>query len=66
MKDERLRNQLLNLGERFIGFDKLIESESIKARKNLDSERSEILYDRISEIEKLKYLEIKSRTEMNR
>ncbi len=62
---EHLRGRLLEMGQRFIGFDKVVEAESVRAKK-IESERSEILYNRISETEKLVYLEIRNRTEMNR
>lgn len=62
---DRLRGQLLNLGERFIGFDKLVEAESIKA-KRLDSEKSELIVSRVYEAEKLVHSEIRARTEANR
>lgn len=64
-KNERLRSQLLNLGERFIGFDKLVETESLRAKK-LDEERNQLIFSRIEEVEKLIFLEIKNRTEMNK
>lgn len=62
---EHLRGRLLDLGQRFIGFDKVIEAESVRAKK-IESERSEILFARISEAEKMVHLEIRNRTEMNR
>jgi hypothetical protein len=65
IRNERLRSQLLNLGERFIGFDKLIEHESMRTRR-VDEERRDIIFSRIDEVEKLIFLEIKNRTEMNK
>ncbi len=65
VKNERLRSQLLNLGERFIGFDKLMETEAMRSKK-IDEERKDLIFARIEEVEKLIFLEIKNRTEMNR
>lgn len=65
VKNERLRSQLLNLGERFIGFDKVVEAEAIKA-KRVDGERNAIVLSRVSEAEKLVYAEIRARTEGNK
>ena len=65
IKNERLRSQLLNLGERFIGFDKLMETEAMRSKK-IDEERKDLIFARIEEVEKLIFLEIKNRTEMNR
>ena len=63
--NERLRSQLLNLGERFIGFDKMMETEAVRSKK-IDEERKDLIFARIEEVEKLIFLEIKNRTEMNR
>ena len=65
LNNERLRGQLLNLGERFIGFDKLVETESRKSRR-ADSERNDLLIARISGLEKSVHSEIKSRADANR
>jgi len=63
--NERLRSQLLNLGERFIGFDKMMETEAVRSKK-IDEERKDLIFARIEEVEKLIFFEIKNRTEMNR
>ena len=62
---DRLRSQLLNLGERFIGFDKVVEAESLKA-KRAEEERNGIIIDRVFEAEKLVHAEIRARTESNK
>jgi hypothetical protein len=61
----KLRTQLLHLGERFIGFDKLVESEARNARR-LDSKKSDVLSRAISELEKGVHTEIRARAEANR
>jgi hypothetical protein len=63
--NQRLRGQLLQLGERFIGFDKLVEAETRKA-KRAEAERTEILVSRINELEKSVHGEIRSRAETNK
>jgi hypothetical protein len=65
LDQEYLRGRLLDLGQRFIGFDKVVEVESSRAKK-IESERAEILFNRISEMEKQVHGEIRNRTEMNR
>ena len=62
---QRLRGQLLQLGERFIGFDKLVEAETRKA-KRAEAERAEILVSRINELEKSVHAEIRTRAESNK
>jgi len=61
----RLRGQLLHLGERFIGFDKLVESEARNARRS-DAKRADLLISAINELEKFIHNEIRNRAEANR
>ena len=61
----RLRNQLLHLGERFIGFDRLVEAETRNARR-VDAKRTDVLLQGIDELEKGIHNEIRSRSEANR
>jgi hypothetical protein len=61
----KLRNQLLNLGERFIGFDKLVEAET-RSAKRMEAKRTDILIQAISELEKNIHSEIRDRAEANR
>ena len=63
--NDRLRGQLLNLGERFIGFDKVVESDARRARR-LEVERNEYIVRRTQELEKDVYGEIRSRADSNR
>ena len=65
MSDGRLRGKLLNLGERFIGFDRVIDAESRRARKS-ESEKSDVLFSRISSLESGVHTEVRSRAEANR
>jgi hypothetical protein len=64
-ESSKLRGQLLRLGERFIGFDKLVESESRQARQQ-ENRRSDLLLTAIGELEKGVHGEIKARAEANR
>jgi hypothetical protein len=61
----KVRSQLLKLGERFIGFDKLVEAESRNARQN-EARRSDQLVSAINDLEKGIHGEIKARAEANR
>lgn len=61
----KLRSQLLHLGERFIGFDKLLEAEARNA-KRMDAKRTDLLLNTLNEFEKAVHNEIRSRAEANR
>jgi hypothetical protein len=61
----KLRSQLLHLGERFIGFDKLLEAEARNA-KRIDAKRTDLLISAINELEKCVHNEIRTRAEANR
>ncbi len=55
----------MHLGERFIGFDKLLEAEARNA-KRMDAKRTDLLLNAINELEKGVHNEIRTRAEANR
>jgi hypothetical protein len=62
---DKLRNKLVDVGQRFIGFDKSVEEDSIKRRTNEDG-RLKGAAEGIVKIEKAMNCEIKRRVEANK
>lgn len=62
---ERLRNKLVDVGQRFIGFDKAIEEDTVKRRSN-EVQRLAAASENVIKLEKAMNCEIKRRVEANK
>uniref|UniRef100_A0A0G4IBE9 SF-assemblin n=1 Tax=Chromera velia CCMP2878 TaxID=1169474 RepID=A0A0G4IBE9_9ALVE len=64
-RSDKLRGQLISVGERFIGFDKTIEDEAVR-RKQVSEKRFGDLTESLVRLEKAMNAEIKRRVEANK
>jgi len=62
---EKLRHKLVDVGQRFIGFDKSVEEDSVKRRTNEDGRLTDAA-SRIIKLEKAMNCEIKRRVDANK
>merc|ERR1719359_2229885 len=62
---ERLRNKLVDVGQRFIGFDKAIEEDTIK-RRSSECKRLEEASQTVIKLEKAMNCEVKRRVDANK
>eukprot|EP00388_Colpodella_angusta_P040957 GDKK01051768.1.p1 GENE.GDKK01051768.1~~GDKK01051768.1.p1 ORF type:complete len:259 (-),score=57.80 GDKK01051768.1:488-1264(-) len=64
-KNEKLRGKLINVGERFIGFDSLVRDDAVK-RKSLEERRYQELSDKLANLERSVNAEIKRRMDASK
>jgi len=64
-KSDKLRSKLVDVGQRFIGFDKVVEEDTI-SRKGIEQKRQEDAKMALSKLEKALNIEIKRRVEANK
>jgi|Transcript_106031 hypothetical protein len=62
---EKLRNKLVDVGQRFIGFDKAVEEDTIKRRTN-EVKRLKEAHEGVNKLEKALNCEIKRRVDANK
>jgi hypothetical protein len=62
---EKLRNKLVDVGQRFIGFDKAVEEDTLKRRTN-EVKRLKEAHERVAKLEKALNCEIKRRVDANK
>jgi len=62
---DRLRNKLIDVGQRFVGFDKAIEGDTVK-RKNQDMQKVSTAQEGLWKLEKAMNSEIKRRVDANK
>lgn len=62
---DRLRNKLVDVGQRFIGFDKAVEEDTVK-RKSNEVQRLKEAQEGVAKVEKAMNCEIKRRVESNK
>lgn len=62
---EKLRNKLVDVGQRFIGFDKAVEEDTIKRRTN-EVKRLKEAHEGANKLEKALNCEIKRRVDANK
>jgi len=62
---ERLRNKLIDVGQRFVGFDKVVEGDTVKRKQN-DTHRIAAAQEGLSKLEKAMNCEIKRRVDANK
>ena len=62
---EKLRNKLVDVGQRFVGFDKILEEETVK-RKQTESSRVAGVQDGLLKLESAMNSEIKRRVDANK
>jgi len=64
-KSDKLRSKLVDVGQRFIGFDKVVEEDTI-CRKDVENKRIEDARSGLVKLEKALNVEIKRRVEANK
>lgn len=64
-KNEKLRGKLINVGERFIGFDSLVRDDAIK-RKSVDERKYQELTEKLANLERSVNAEIKRRLDASK
>lgn len=62
---ERLRNKLVDVGNRFIGFDKTVEEDTVK-RRQIEMQKHSAAQEGLGKLEKAMNAEIKRRVEANK
>jgi len=62
---DRLRNKLVDVGQRFIGFDKVIESDTVK-RRQIEMQKHTAAQEGLIKLEKAMNSEIKRRVDANK
>jgi len=62
---DKLRSKLIEVGQRFVGFDKIVEEETVK-RKGLEKQRIAQVQEGLLKLEKALNLEIKRRVDANK
>merc|ERR1712072_18145 len=62
---DKLRGKLLDLGSSFVGFDKIVEEDTLR-RRQIESQRLQEVLDGLSRLEKAVDVEIRRRIEMNK
>eukprot|EP00931_Biecheleriopsis_adriatica_P004273 TRINITY_DN105972_c0_g1_i1.p1 TRINITY_DN105972_c0_g1~~TRINITY_DN105972_c0_g1_i1.p1 ORF type:complete len:317 (-),score=85.59 TRINITY_DN105972_c0_g1_i1:91-993(-) len=62
---ERLRNKLVDVGQRFVGFDKVIEDDCLK-RRTQEVKKFQAVHEGTAKLEKAMNLEIRKRVDTNK
>lgn len=62
---DKLRGKLLDLGSSFVGFDKVVEEDTMR-RRQLEAERVQEVLDGLARLEKAVDVEIRRRMEVNK
>lgn len=62
---DRLRNKLVDVGQRFVGFDKVVESDTIK-RRQAEKGKLQAVQEGVMKLERALNAEIKRRVEANK
>merc|ERR550532_2098647 len=62
---DKLRNKLVDVGQRFIGFDKVIESDTVK-RRQIEMQKQSTAQEGLIKLEKAMNSEIKRRVDANK
>jgi len=62
---ERLRNKLIDVGQRFVGFDKVVEGDTVK-RKQTEVQKHAAAQEGLTKLEKAMNCEIKRRVDANK